>query len=353
MTARPPGSVLHRVARALLDPDDMVRAVEPAIADFQRSPGEPALGWQLRIVALIVLIIARRRLERFVATPWLRLVPAMAAVVLGAWAFRDEAPSRAFAAQQVGFLAFGALVAVAAGTTRPSRVSQLDLVIAIAIVGLVLVVALGDPTMGVRRWLPVLGWNLQITLVVWPLYVAAITSLLAHRALAAMATALVCLALLIIVRDVQASLAWGVATAIAVATSRLAASWRISLTLAIAATIALALIRAPSLPAMAHVEGVLALVASRGAFAVALAAACAVLVVATPFAIARRTARRAPRGAALAIGGTLVALVASPVILPNEPVVLFGYGGSGIIGVFLALGIALSIGRDSARPMTT
>jgi|GEM_PF-4865615 len=353
MTTTPPGSVLHCVARALLDPDDVVRAVEPAIADFQRSPGDPALGWQLRIVALIVLIIARRRLERFVATPWLRLVPAMAAVVLGAWAFRDEAPSPAFAAQQVGFLAFGALVAVAAGTTRPSRVSRLDLAIAIAIVGLVLVVALGDPTMGVRRWLPVLGWNLQITLVVWPLYVAAITSLLARRAAAAMAIALVCLALLIVVRDVQASLAWGVATAIAVATSRLAARWRIPLIVAIAATIALALIRAPSMPALAHVEGVLALVASRGALAVALATACAVLVAATPFAIARRTAGRAPRGAALAIGGTLVALVASPAILPNEPVVLFGYGGSGIIGVFLALGIALSIGRDSARPMTT
>jgi hypothetical protein len=32
--------------------------------------------------------------------------------------------------------------------------------------------------------------------------------------------------------------------------------------------------------------------------------------------------------------------------LPNEPVALFGYGGSAIVGTFLALGMVLASARD-------
>ena len=57
-----PGGLLHRIARAVMDEDDVARAIEPAIADLQLEQARVRTGFaagvraRMGIVALVILV---------------------------------------------------------------------------------------------------------------------------------------------------------------------------------------------------------------------------------------------------------------------------------------------------------
>jgi hypothetical protein len=352
-----PGRTLHRVAQALLDEDDLVRAAEPAIADLQLELAQDAAGVapraalraRLRVVEVILSLIVRRRVALFIATPWVALIPPAVAVMMGTWAFRSDTSLSAFGLTQLVFLTAGLFVAVCAGTTRFTRWQGAAVAVGpFVVLSLFAVFLAGDEMGGTRRWLRVGPLRVQLALAVWPMFLAALAGLVRRRRMwgAAVLVAF-SLALLALEGDALACAAWAVGGAVVtVCEPGVRARWRVAIVSTMAVFAVCAIVSAPSLPPVAHVEGVWMLVASRGPLPLTIAALAACLVPAAPWVLAGRR-REPPCATSLGVAATLATLVASPLFLPNEPVALFGYGGSAIVGTFLAFGMVLASARDA------
>ncbi|HEU4536666.1 MAG TPA: hypothetical protein VFS00_21220 [Polyangiaceae bacterium] len=344
----------------MLDPSDVERAVEPALADLhfewaaRRAEGRGGAGaWlaaaALARVALCVLpaLVARRRARRLLEARWAPLAPALVAVALGTWAFRDAAPSPARVTLQLTFVGVGLALAIAAGTTSSAGWQRSGPAWGLGALGALAVALGGEASGGARRWADVGPLHVQTSLLVWPLFVVALAALGARgRYRSALGLLAAALGLLAAQRDPATALPWAIAAYATLRAGGAPAGARRWAGAVGAAGVGLSLVGDVALPSLPYVEGVWGLLASRGAPGVVAALACAAAVVAAPFATLRRCSGSFARGAAAGLGALSAALFLRPLVAA-EPVPLLGYGGSGAIGVLFGLGLIAGLAGEA------
>ncbi len=355
-----PGRWLARAAAWVVDASDVERAVEPALADLHfewsalRAEGRGGrAAWlaaaALARVAFVVLpaLIVRRRGRRLLGASWAPLVPALLAAALGTWAFRDAAPSPAYVTLQLAFVGAGLVLALAAGTTSVAGWLRYGTGWGLVVLGSLALALAGEGEGGAHRWAAVGPLRVQTSLLIWPLFVAALAALGARgRYRAALGLLGGAQILLAAQRDPATALPWALA---AYATLRGAGApagpRRAAIGLG-AIGAALSFAGGVSLSPLPHVEGVWGLLARQSPAGLLGAFACAGAVVAAPFVAARRPAGRFARGAAWGLGALSAGLFLRPLVAA-EPVPLLGYGGSGAVGMLLGLGLVAGLAGEA------
>lgn len=360
-----PGRWLTRLAPWLLDASDVERAIEPALADLhfewaaRRAEGRArSAGWLAAValarVVLFVLpaLVARRRARRLLEARWAPLAPALVAVALGTWAFRDAAPSPGYVTLQLTFVGVGLALAIAAGTTSAAGWRRFGPAWGLGVVASLALALTGEASGGARRWVELGPLHVQTSLLSWPFFVVALAALAGRgRERAALALIAAALVLLAMQRDPATALPWAIAayaTLRGVGAPIGARRWAIGLG---ALGVGLSFAGGVELPPLPHVEGVWGLLARHGAPSVLGALACAAAVVAAPFVALHRCPSGFARGVALGLGTLSAALFLRPLVAA-EPVPLLGFGGSGAIGILLGLGLLAGLGGEAraARP---
>jgi hypothetical protein len=188
--------------------------------------------------------------------------------------------------------------------------------------------------LGVHRWVSVGGFSLQPSAIVVPFIITAIAWIARQHAVVSIAIAVLTTLILALQPDAAQAFSFAVACSVLFALDVTRQRYRAIGVLLLLTAAATSFTRADPLPAVPHVEGIFALVASRGALWAAIGVA-ALLLLLLPF---LATFTRGHDHVALALG-VHVGMTILTSFWGTFPVPVMGYGASPILGYFLALAL--------------
>lgn len=187
--------------------------------------------------------------------------------------------------------------------------------------------------LGVYRWVPVGGLRLHASAIVAPLIVLCVAAAAAHGIGGALAISTTCAIILALQPDAAQATSFAAAAAVVLVCTRRTQLHKVLLGVALLLAVSGAsFIRPDPLPPVAHVEGIVGVVASRGAGWAAMALV-ALLLLPVPF-FAEWYRHR--NSTALALGVYVAATLLAPA-WGTFPVPVMGSGASPILGYFIAL----------------
>jgi hypothetical protein len=216
----------------------------------------------------------------------------------------------------------------------PSLRLSTQLIILAAAVATILLPFIGPGMMGVHRWVSLGGFSLQSSAIVVPLIITAVAWIARQHSAVSIAGAVLTTIILALQPDAAQAFSFAIACSVLFALHARRQHYRAIGVLLLLAAAATSFTRNDPLPAVPHVEGIFALVASRGALWAVFGIA-ALLLLPLPF-IA--TFARAHDRVALALG-VYVGMTILASFWGTFPVPVMGYGASPILGYFLALAL--------------
>jgi hypothetical protein len=197
--------------------------------------------------------------------------------------------------------------------------------------------------LGVHRWVALGGLRLHASAIVAPLIIACVATIARRNAAIATAVAALVTTILALQPDAAQAFSFAAASITLVTFNRARPLYQTAGAMLLAGAAVTSLTQHDPLQPVAHVEGILALVASSGAVWAVLGTAALFLL---PVPFLTTFARRGNR-LALALGLYVGMTILSALFGPF-PVPVMGYGASPILGYFLAL--ALCDARSSRSP---
>ncbi|MFP5247326.1 MAG: hypothetical protein ACLGH0_11585, partial [Thermoanaerobaculia bacterium] len=195
--------------------------------------------------------------------------------------------------------------------------------------------------LGVHRWISVAGLRLHASAIAAPLIILCVATVATHRIGSALAIGATAAGILALQPDAAQTTSLAAACALVLVGARTEQMGKVGAGLALLFAISLgSFVRHDPLAPVAHVEGIFAVAASRGAVW-AVMATISLLLLPVPFFAAWHHPRRP---IALALGVYVSMTVLAPA-WGTFPVPIMGYGASPILGYFLALAVA--VGRPT------
>jgi hypothetical protein len=188
--------------------------------------------------------------------------------------------------------------------------------------------------MGVHRWVSLGGFSLQPSAIVLPFIITAVAWIARQHAVVSIASAVLTTMILALQPDAAQAFSFAVACSVLFALNAARQHYRAIGVLLLLAAAAASFTRNDPLPPVPHVEGIFALVASRGALWAVFGIA-ALLLLPLPFiATFARAHDRVALALAVYAGMTILASFSG-----TFPVPVMGYGASPILGYFIALAL--------------
>jgi hypothetical protein len=213
------------------------------------------------------------------------------------------------------------------------RLSTQFIILAAAIAA-ILLPFIAPGMMGVHRWVFIGGFSLQPSAIVLPLIIAAVAWIARQHAAVSIASAVLTTLILALQPDAAQAFSFAIACSVLFALNAARQHYQAIGVLLLLAAATTSFTRTDPLPAVPHVEGIFALVASGGALWVVFGIA-ALLLLLVPF---LATFAQAHDSVALALG-VYVGMTILASFWGTFPVPVMAYGASPILGYFIALAL--------------
>jgi hypothetical protein len=336
-------AIFRKLAVFILDPVDVERVGEPALADaeFELRHGR-AHAYRtglLGALAAICVAFVSRRVRVLGERTWPGLVPVVTATCVGAFGLTRSNRSE-LASVHLLFLAFGAWVAAGLGTCRGASIRRAATPLGAFSAALLIATALlGDEADGAARWVTVGPLSIHVAVLVWPWVIAGMAEAFSRGWIrTALGIGVAAQIGLVMQRDPSTLMVFTLAmlaTAFATRRTRELGALAGSGLLASSA-VWLARVELESVP---YVDAAWELGHALGPFAWMLGILASLCAATAPLRALRKAtdphAQAFGLGAATALGGFCL----RPLVRQHDAVFFLGHGGSPIVGALIACAI--------------